>query len=89
MDVGCKHCGSKKRVKNGYVQRKQRYKCKDCNKTYRADDLRERCSNEKRLRVIKWYLEAVGIMSIEGLLRNRKLYNLSTNHYYNPSASYR
>ena len=28
-------------------------------------DLRERYTNEQRLRVIKWYLEGVGIMSIE------------------------
>ena len=61
----CKHCGSDKRVKNGYVQGKQRYKCKECSKTYREGDLREKYSNEKRIRVIKWYLEGVGIMSIE------------------------
>ena len=42
------------RVKNGYVRRKQRYKCKECGKTYREEDLRERYSNEQRLRVIKW-----------------------------------
>jgi transposase-like protein len=61
----CKHCGGDKRVKNGYVQGKQRYKCKDCGKNYREGDLRERYSNERRLRVIKWYLEGAGIMSIE------------------------
>ena len=61
----CKHCGSGIRVKNGYVQGKQRYKCKECRKTYREGDLRERYSNEQRLRVIKWYLEGAGIMSIE------------------------
>ena len=61
----CKHCGSEKRVNNGYVQGKQRYKCKDCNRTYREGDLREKYSNEQRLRVIKWYLEGAGIMSIE------------------------
>lgn len=61
----CKHCGSDKRVKNGYVHGKQRWKCKDCGKTYREGDLRERYSNEKRLRCIKWYLEGAGIMAIE------------------------
>ena len=49
-----KHCGNESRVKNGYVRRKQRYKCKECGKTYREEDLRERYSNEQRLRVIKW-----------------------------------
>ena len=65
MEEKCKHCGSDKKVKNGYVQDKQRYKCKDCGKTYRAGDLREKYTNEQRLRVIKWYLEGAGIMAIE------------------------
>lgn len=61
----CKHCGSARRVNNGVVHGKQRYKCKDCGKTYREGDLREKYTNEKRLRVVKWYLEGAGIMSIE------------------------
>src|SRR3954469_2467198 len=61
----CKHCGCDRRIRNGYVQGKQRYKCKSCGKTYREGDSRERYSNEQRLRVIKWYLEGAGIMSIE------------------------
>ena len=61
----CKHCGSERSVNNGFVQGKQRYKCKDCGKTYREGDAREKYTNERRLRVIKWYLEGVGIMSIE------------------------
>ncbi len=65
MEIRCKHCGSVEKVKNGYVHGKQRYKCKDCGKSYREGDLREKYSNEQRLRVIKWYLEGVGIMSIE------------------------
>ena len=65
MNKLCKHCGSNKRVKNGYVHGKQRWKCKSCNRTYRDGDLRERYSNDQRLRVIKWYLEGAGIMSIE------------------------
>ncbi len=65
MSNKCKHCGSTERVKNGFVQGKQRYKCLECNKTYREGDLRERYSLETKLRVIKWYLEGAGIMSIE------------------------
>lgn len=65
MEEKCKHCGSQSKVKNGYVQGKQRYKCKDCGKTYRSGDLRERYTDEQRLRVIKWYLEGAGIMAIE------------------------
>jgi len=65
MEHACKHCGSSKRVKNGYVRGKQRWKCQDCGKTYREGDLREKYTNEKRLRVLKWYLAGAGIMSIE------------------------
>ena len=65
MEKRCKHCGCEGRVKDGYVQGKQRYKCKGCGKTYREGDLREKYTNEQRMRVIKWYLEGVGIMSIE------------------------
>ena len=61
----CKHCGSDKHVNNGIVHGKQRYKCKDCARTYREGDLREKYTAEQRIRVIKWYLEGAGIMSIE------------------------
>ena len=67
MGYTCKHCGGEGRVKNGYVQGKQRYKCKDCSKTYREGDLREKYTNDQRLRVVQMYLEGIGIMSIERL----------------------
>lgn len=65
MSILCKTCGSDKKVKNGVVGGKQRYKCKECSSTYREGDLREKYTNEQRLKVIKMYLEGVGIMSIE------------------------
>jgi transposase-like protein len=64
-EIKCKHCRSNRKVKSGYVQGKQRYQCKTCHKTYREGDSRERYSMEKKLGVIKWYLEGVGIRSIE------------------------
>jgi transposase-like protein len=63
--MNCKHCGSEEYTKDGIVDKKQRYKCKQCNRTFREGDKREKYTNEKRMRVIKWYLEGVGIMSIE------------------------
>jgi transposase len=65
MSIKCKHCAKDRLVKNGYVQGKQRYKCKSCDRSFRVGDLREKYSNEQRFRVIKWYLEGAGIMSIE------------------------
>ena len=61
----CKHCGSDNYVKNGIVRDKQRYLCNQCLKTFREGDKRERYTNAKRMRVIQWYLEGAGIMSIE------------------------
>ena len=63
--IKCKHCGGESSIKNGFVHGKQRYKCKSCLKTFRDGDLREQYSNYKRLKVIQWYLEGAGIMSIE------------------------
>ncbi|WP_458693280.1 transposase-like zinc-binding domain-containing protein [Candidatus Cyrtobacter comes] len=63
----CKHCSSTALVKNVYVQGKQRYECKGCGKTYRECDLREKYSNDKKLKVVCMYLEVVCIMSIERL----------------------
>jgi len=63
----CKHCKSDNSVKNGFVQGKQRYKCKDCLRTYREGDCREIYTDDQRFKVIKMYLEGVGIRSIERL----------------------
>lgn len=65
MPTSCKHCNGNSVIKNGYVTGKQRYECKNCGKTFRDGDLREKYTNEQRLKVIKWYLEGAGIMSIE------------------------
>ena len=38
----CKHSGGSKCVKNGFANEKQRYKYKDCGKSYRDGDLMEK-----------------------------------------------
>ena len=63
----CKSCGSVERIKNGNAHGKQRYQCKSCGKTYVDGDKRNKYSKNKRLKVIKMYLEGVGIRSIERL----------------------
>ncbi len=65
--ISCKHCGSKNRVKSGNVRGKQRYNYKECHKSYRSGDLREKYDVEKKLKVLSMYLEGVGIRSIERL----------------------
>ena len=63
----CKHCNSTKLTLSGIVKSKQRYKCKDCGKTSREGDKRIIHSLEKKIKVIKSYLEGVGIRSISRL----------------------
>ena len=61
----CKHCAGNKLIKNGFEKSKQRYKCKCCKRTCREGDERVRYTLEKKIRVLKWYLEGAGIRSIE------------------------
>ena len=70
----CKHCNSTKLTLSGIVKSKQRYRCKDCGKTSRdcgktsrEGDKRIVHSLEKKIKVIKSYLEGVGIRSIARL----------------------
>ena len=65
--MNCRHCGSCSVVKFGIVANKQRYKCKDCGKSSRENDRRIKYSPQKKLKVLKMYLENVGIRSIERL----------------------
>lgn len=64
----CKNCGSDKITKNGRDNKgKQRYKCKNCGIRFRDTDARVKHGLSKRIRVIKMYLEGMGIRSIERL----------------------
>jgi len=63
----CKDCGSDRKVRNGCPNGKQRYRCKDCGRNYVPGDLRERYSLEKKTKVVRMYLEGMGIRSIERL----------------------
>ena len=64
----CKGCTSNELIKNGKNKLgSQRYKCKSCGSTYVEGDARFKYGLEKKLKVIKMYLEGVGIRSIERL----------------------
>ena len=63
----CKHCGNRKIVKDGLVKNKQRYLCKECNKTFRCGDEREKYPIEKKIKAVKLYTEGMGLRSIERL----------------------
>jgi transposase-like protein len=64
----CKGCGSVKLTKNGKNKLGiQRYRCGECGGTFIEGDGRLKHGLEKRLKVIRMYLEGVGIRSIERL----------------------
>jgi transposase-like protein len=70
---GCKLCGNKRVVLNGHSKSgQQRYKCRACDKTFGKGDARVKYDLQQRLRVLRMYLEGIGMRSIE------RLENIST-----------
>ncbi len=62
----CKGGGNNELVKKGKTRHgKQRYKCKNCSCNYSEGDGKLKHGMEKRLKIIKMYLEGLGIRSIE------------------------
>lgn len=55
----CKCCGSSKIKKNGKSLGKQRYKCKECGKTF--FDTKPKLSEELKQKAILMYLNNVGV----------------------------
>ena len=62
--VKYRHCGCEELSKDGVVKGKQRYKCK---RATRKNDQRYKYSLSKRLKVLKGYLDGLGIMALERL----------------------
>ena len=67
--VTCKKCGSQRAVKNGMVQGKQRFKCKDCGNNFREGDDRtsEKVAAKKALCILL-YAMAKGSYRMMGRL---------------------
>ena len=65
-NIKCKYCNSNKINKCGKQNNKQRYRCKDCKRTFIIQqDERKKYSEEFKKEVIKWYLDNCGIRTIE------------------------
>jgi transposase-like protein len=75
MSIKCKFCGSNKFVKNGFVHKVQRFKCKECLANFVDGDKRKKYTSSDHLKVIKLYLENCGIRTIERLtgVRNSQI----------------
>ena len=61
----CKHCGSEKTRKNGRSRGYQRYKCRDCGRTF--SDTKQR-NSEKKKEAVKMVMNGVGIRKTALLL---------------------
>lgn len=67
-NLKCKYCNSNRINKMGILNGKQRYLCRDCKRTFREGiDKRMKHTEEQKMKVIKMYLENMGIRSIERL----------------------
>lgn len=66
MSINCKHCGSISFVKNGMVNGgHQRYKCKECCRSFTVTA--RKYTLDFKMKIIRMYLEGVGMRSIERL----------------------
>jgi transposase-like protein len=66
LNCNCKYCGSKRINNNGKVNNgNQRYYCRDCKRNYTITN--RKYTNEYKIKIIKMYLEGMGIRSIERL----------------------
>jgi transposase-like protein len=59
----CRFCNSKNIIKNGIVWQKQRYKCKECKRTF-TNARRNEYGKDVKLKLIKSYINGVGFRQI-------------------------
>ena len=65
-NIKCPYCNSNRINKDGFVNKGiQRYLCRDCKRTFTMT--KRKYSEEYKLKIIKMYLENMGIRSIERL----------------------
>jgi transposase-like protein len=67
-EIKCSKCLSDKIVKSGFMNNKQRYRCKNCHYHFTLND-RRKISLEKKRLAIHLYLEGLGFRSIERVLK--------------------
>lgn len=67
--MDCPRCKSSKHVKDGIVQNRQRYRCKDCGFRYTVAKKSDVKTVEERRLALEMYLEGLGFRSIGRILR--------------------
>jgi transposase-like protein len=64
----CPRCQSKERVKNGHINGRQRYRCKNCKYDYTVDQKSTAVPADKKKLALHMYLEGLGFNSIGRIL---------------------
>ena len=70
-NIKCKFCGSEKLVKNGFMEGKQRYKCKECGRNPISGDKRfkfDKYDNKTRYTAFLMYINNSGLRQIGRVL---------------------
>ena len=65
--MDCRKCRGERVIKSGFVNGRQRYKCKDCQSQFLSEDRRSKPAYLKALAYLL-YLEGLGFRSIGRLL---------------------
>lgn len=68
MSMLCKRCNSSHTVKNGFMNSKQRYKCKACFHNFTSGDSRNKYDNKTRNLAVRMYLNNCGFRRISEIL---------------------
>lgn len=64
----CPRCESTKTVKSGFINNRQRFKCKDCNYYFTVQKLGKQIDNYLVIKALQLYIEGVSYREIERLL---------------------
>ncbi|NMM47972.1 IS1 family transposase [Marinigracilibium pacificum] len=64
----CPRCDSPETVKSGFINEKQRYKCKKCNYFFTVNKIGKKLDNDKITKIIQLYMEGISYREIERLL---------------------
>ena len=67
--MNCPKCSSDKKVKSGFVNGKQRYKCKECSCNFTVEIKSTAKSKSKKKNALHLYLEGLGFRSIGRYLK--------------------
>jgi transposase-like protein len=65
----CSKCKSSRHIKNGHIHGLQRYKCKDCGRSFTVEFKSTSKSESVKRQALMMYLEGLGFSSIGGILR--------------------